>query len=112
MITSADIYSDSELAKDIEIINDDASTSVSGTTTLNGTYSAEVLGGISKSFFTFKGNKITMSAFGIEADGTYKINNNKLYINYTMLGKNYDISYSFKKEGNKLYIGGDEFVKE
>ena len=117
-ITTADVYSDSELARDI--IPDESSTSPadsssstgSGVTSLNGTYSAEVLGGIAKSYFTFNGDNITMSAFGIEADGTYRINNNKLYINYSMFGKEYNIDYSFRQDGNRIYIGGDEFIKE
>lgn len=75
----------------------------------NGTYVAKGL--ISQSY-TFKGDQVTMSAFGINATGTYTISNGKLNIDYTLFGVSQSISYSFEQKGDTLYIQGTEFIKQ
>lgn len=75
----------------------------------NGTYVAKGL--ISQSY-TFKGDQVTMSAFGINATGTYSISNGKLNIDYTLFGVSQSISYSFEQKGDTLYIQGAEFIKQ
>lgn len=81
---------------------------------LNGTYSAELLGGIlGENSFTFSGgNKVKMSAFGIDADGTYEINDGNITINYSLFGQDYTWKQSFSQNGDSIYIGGDEFTKK
>jgi len=81
---------------------------------LNGTYSTDVLGGIlGENSFTFSGgNKVKMSAFGIDADGTYEIKDGNIIVNYNLFGKDYTWKQSFSQEGNKIYIGGEEMTKK
>ena len=80
------------------------------TTELRGTYTSE---GLIKQSFTFeKDNVVVMSAFGIEAEGTYKIEDGKIVITYNLLGFTYDWEKSFEKDGNTIIIDGTEFVKE
>ena len=76
---------------------------------LNGTYVAEDMIGQS---ITFNGDKVTLSALGIDVTGKYKIEGNKITITYTMLGEEYSISESFSQSGNKINFGGTEFVKK
>ena len=61
--------------------------------------------------FTFDGDNITMSAFGINASGTYVIKGDKIEITYNFLGE-HTWQQSFKKSGKNLIIGGVEFVKQ
>ena len=75
----------------------------------NGTYVSK---GLVPQTYTFKGDQVTMSAFGINATGTYSISNGKLNIEYTLLGMTQSISYSFEQKGNTLFIQGTEFVKQ
>ena len=76
---------------------------------LSGTYySAD---GISQSF-TFHGDQVTMSAFGINATGTYKIEGDKITIHYSLFGIPYDWQQPFSKSGNSIYIGGTQFIKK
>jgi len=81
---------------------------------LNGTYSTELVGGLlGENSFTFSGgNKVKMSAFGIDADGTYEIKDGNIIINYSMFGKDYNWKQSFRQDGNKIYIGGEELTKK
>lgn len=76
---------------------------------LSGTYKSTGL--ISQSF-TFDGNNITMSAFGINANGTYKLSDGNIIITYSLLGQEYTWSQSFSKLGDTLLIGGTEFKKQ
>lgn len=79
-------------------------------TKLSGTYTAD---GVVKQSFTFKDdNVVEISAFGISAEGTYKIEDDTITITYKLLNLSYDLEKSFKKDGNKIYIDGTEFVKE
>lgn len=75
---------------------------------LNGTYVSQGL--ISQSF-TFDGDRITMSAFGINADGTYKIKGDQIEIVYSLFGADYTWTQSFSKSGNTINIGGTDFIK-
>ncbi len=80
-------------------------------TTLNGTYTAKE--GLVEQSFTFKeDNKVEMSAFGINIEGDYKIEDGEITITYSLLGLHYDWVKSFEKKGNSIFIDGTEFVKE
>ena len=76
---------------------------------LSGTYYST--DGISQTF-TFKGDTVTMSAFGINVIGTYKIDDDNLTISYLLFGISYDWQQSFSKSGDSIYIGGTQFIKE
>ena len=79
-------------------------------TKLNGTYTAD---GLIKQSFTFKEDDVVVvSAFGINAEGTYKIEDDKITITYKLLNLSYDFEKSFEKKGNTIIIDGTEFVKE
>ncbi len=80
-------------------------------TKLHGTYTKS--DGIIKQSFTFKDdNKVDVSAFGIDVEGEYHIENGKITITYSLLGLSYDWEKSFDKKGNSIFIDGTEFVKE
>lgn len=79
-------------------------------TKLSGTYTAE---GIIEQSFTFKeDNVVEFSAFGVSAEGTYKIEDDKITITYKLFNLSYDMEKSFEKDGNSIIIGGTEFVKK
>ena len=81
------------------------------TTTLKGTYSTE--DALIKQSFTFKDdNKVDVSAFGIEVEGEYVIEDGEITITYSLLGLSYDWVKSFEKDGDSIIIDGTEFVKE
>ena len=84
---------------------------VACTTRLNGTYTSS--NGLIKQSFTFKDDDVVViSAFGINAEGTYKIEDNTITITYKLLNLSYDLEKSFEKDGDKIIIDGTEFVKE
>lgn len=77
---------------------------------LNGTYATNES---VKQTITFKpDNVVVISAFGIDAKGTYKIENDEITITYKVLGVSFDLVRSFEKKGNSVIIGGTEFVKQ
>lgn len=79
-------------------------------TKLSGKYTST---GIVEQSFTFKeDNVVVMSAFGVEASGTYEIKDGKITITYKILNLSYDWEKSFEKDGNTIIIDGTEFVKE
>ena len=81
------------------------------TTKLTGTYTNDE--GLVKQSFTFKeDNKVEVSAFGIDIDGEYLIEDNKITITYSLMSLSYDWEKSFVKEGNSIFIDGTEFIKE
>lgn len=80
-----------------------------GGSKLNGTYTSQSF--ISQTF-TFDGNNVTMSAFGINAYGTYKISGNQIEITYSMLGSEYTWTQPFSQSGNTINIGGTDFVRQ
>ena len=77
---------------------------------LKGTYVSQ---GTIAQTFTFSGsNNVTMSAFGINANGTYEINGSRMSIKYSLFGFSQEWSCSFSQSGNSIYIEGTEFVKQ
>ena len=80
-------------------------------TKLSGTYTNEE--GLVKQSFTFKeDNKVEVSAFGIDLEGEYVIEDGKITITYSLLGIKTDWEKDFEKKGNSIFIDGTEFVKE
>ena len=78
---------------------------------LKGTYTAE--DGLIKQSFTFsKDGKVEVSAFGINVEGDYVIEDGEITITYSLLGLKYDMVKSFEKKGKSIFIDGQEFVKE
>lgn len=75
---------------------------------LNGTYTSMEF----YQTFTFHGSNVTMSAFGVNASGTYEIKGQQITITYSMFGEEYTWEQSFSRSGNSIYIGGTEFVKQ
>lgn len=79
-----------------------------GGSKLDGTYRSQGL--ISQSFI-FDGDQVTMSAFGMNASGTYRIDGDQIIITYNLFGQEYTWEQSFSKSGNVINIGGTEFKK-
>ena len=80
-------------------------------TKLSGTYTNDE--GLVKQSFTFKeDNKVEVSAFGIDVEGEYLIEDDTITITYSLLNLSYDWEKSFEKKGNSIFIDGTEFVKE
>lgn len=80
-------------------------------TTLNGTY-ANNDGIITQSFTFDRDGNVKMSAFGIDVQGTYHIEDGEITITYSLLSFSYDWTQTFEKKGNSIFIDGTEFVKE
>lgn len=76
---------------------------------LDGTYTSQ--GSIAQSFI-FNGDRVTMSAFGINASGTYTIKNDQITITYSLFGMEYVWSQPFSKSGKTINIGGTDFIKQ
>lgn len=76
---------------------------------LSGTYTSE---GVISQTFSFNGDNVTMSAFGIDASGTYKIEGDSITITYNLFGSEQKMIQSFKKDGSTIYIGGTAFNKK
>ena len=76
----------------------------------SGTYVAA--NGFTSQSFTFKGDEVTMSAFGINATGKYTITDGTMKVSYRMFGQDYTWSCSIKLDGKKLYMDGEEFIKQ
>ncbi len=80
-------------------------------TKLNGTYVND--NGIIKQTITFnRDNTIVVSAFGVDIEGEYKIENNKLTVTYSLLGVKTNWDWSFERKGKSIFIDGAEFVKQ
>ncbi len=75
---------------------------------LKGTYVSE---GLVSQTFTFDGDDVTMSAFGINVSGKYKISDSQITIIYSLLGMENTWTQSFSKSGKTINIGGTDFVK-
>ena len=75
---------------------------------LKGTYASE---GLVAQTFTFDGDDVTMSAFGINVTGKYKISGDQITITYSLLGMENTWTQSFSKSGKTINIGGTDFTK-
>ena len=53
-----------------------------------------------------------VSAFGIDVEGEYLIEDDTITITYSFLNLSYDWKKSFEKKGNSIFIDGTEFIKE
>lgn len=72
------------------------------TTTLKGTYTSKE--GLTEQSFTFKeDNKVEVSAFGIDVEGEYLIEDGEITITYSLLGLSYDWGQEFQK-GRQLQL--------
>lgn len=76
---------------------------------LKGTYASE---GLIAQTFTFDGDNVTMSAFGINVTGKYKISGDQITITYSLLGMDNTWTQSFSKSGKTITIGGTAFAKQ
>ena len=89
---------------------------------LSGTYENNGLFGIGATELTFKGSKITVEMGGVEAEGTYKIKDDKITIEFA--DENEDDAtfsdlfqllngeHSFEKGDDYIKIGGTKYTKE
>ena len=78
---------------------------------LNGTYTSTD-GLVEQSFIFKEDDRVAVSAFGIEIEGDYVIEDGEITITYEILGFEYDLVKSFKKDGKSIFVDGVEFVKE
>lgn len=80
-------------------------------TTLSGTYTNKE--GVIEQSFTFeKDGVVKVSAFDIDVEGTYVIEDGQIIITYSLFNFSYSLEKSFEKKGNTIIIDGTEFVKE
>ena len=86
-------------------------TLVSCAARLNGTY-AQTDGLVKQTFTFMEDNKVKVSAFGVDVDGEYMIEKDEITITYNLFGLNYDMVKSFEKDGDSIFIDGEEFVKQ
>lgn len=80
-----------------------------GNNELKGSYKSQ---GLISQTFTFDGDKVTMSAFGLNASGTYEIKDDKINITYSLFGKEQTWSQPFSRTDDGFTISGTEFKKE
>jgi len=80
------------------------------TAKLSGTYTNTE--GLIRQSLTFEDNKVDMSAFGVEVEGNYIIEDDMIHFSYNLLGFNYNLEKSFRKDGKSIFIDDVEFVKE
>lgn len=85
------------------------SVSACGGNSLDGTY---VSRDMFSQTFTFDGDKVTMSAFGVDASGIYKISGGQIKITYSLFGQDYTWQQPFSKSGSIINIGGTDFEKQ
>lgn len=77
---------------------------------LNGTYKADGL--IEQSFTFMEDNTVKLSAFGLDVEGTYVIEDGKLIITYSVLGLSYDWEQAYERvDKDTISIGGTLFNK-
>ncbi len=75
----------------------------------DGTY---VANGLVEQKFTFRGDEVIFTAFGLNASGTYKLEDGKINITYTVLGVDMHFERPYEISGDTLKIGGTEFIKQ
>ncbi|MBQ2988351.1 MAG: hypothetical protein IJD59_04525 [Clostridia bacterium] len=88
---------------------------------LSGTYKNNGLFGFGATELTFKGSKITVELGGVEAEGTYKIKDDKITIEFpdenedeATLGDLFQLlngEHSFEKGDDYIKIGGTKYTK-
>ncbi len=76
---------------------------------LSGTYKVY---GNDAGAITFEGDQVTISAFGINVIGNYKIEGDKLSVEAEFLGQKISYDYTFKQSGDSIYLDGVEFRKD
>lgn len=79
-----------------------------GSGKLNGTYASQ---GLIPQTFTFDGDSVTMSAFGLQVSGKYRVEDGEILINYSMFGQEYTWVQPFSQSGRTIEIGGTAFKK-
>lgn len=60
----------------------------------------------------FDGDNITLTAFGINAHGTYEIKGDRITIKYSLFGIEQTLDNTFSKSNNSITIGGTKFIKQ
>lgn len=76
---------------------------------LSGTYKST---GAVEQTLTFDGEKVIVSAFGLDIEGTYEIEKDTITITYSVMNLSYDMPLSFRKDGKSIFIEGEEFIKQ
>ena len=84
--------------------------SACGNQKLSGTYVSHE--GMLTQTVIFDGDNVTLTAFGINAHGTYEIKDNWITIKYSLLGTEQTVENTFSKSNNSITIGGTEFIKQ
>ncbi|GHV17968.1 hypothetical protein FACS18949_06980 [Clostridia bacterium] len=77
---------------------------------LNGTYTTNET--LISSSVTFNGDKITMSALGLNFTGTYKVKGGEIIVTTNILGNESEQTMSFKHKGKSVFIDGTEYIKQ
>ena len=80
-----------------------------GGSKLKGTYVSQ---GSSVVTYTFDGDTVVMSAFGIEIEGTYHIDGDEITFTYSYFGIEDSETESFSRSGDTITIDGLVFVKQ
>jgi hypothetical protein len=58
------------------------------------------------------GGKLKLKALNVGSfRGTYRMNGDHITIHYRVLGKDVDDTYTFRLEGNTLYLDNNEFTR-
>ena len=80
---------------------------------LSGTYKNNGVFGFGATEFTFKGSKITVEMGGVEAEGTYKIKDDKITIEFADENEDEDSFANLFKHlnGEHSFEKGDDYIK-
>lgn len=88
---------------------------------LSGTYENNGLFGFAATELTFKGSKVTIEMGGIEAEGTYKIKDDKITIEFADENEDeatwgdlfqlFNGEHDFEKGDDYIKIGGTKYTK-
>lgn len=78
---------------------------------IGGTYTMTDKSGTTSYTFSFWSNKVVWNYMGYELEGTYKIEDEKIYMNF-IEGVWENDERSFRKEGNSIFLDDVEYVKE
>ena len=83
--------------------------SACGGAKLSGTYSSADM--VAQTF-TFRGDTVVMSAFGVNAAGTYRIEGDMIEIRYSLFGAEYTWRQPFSRSRGDIWIGGTRFIRQ